>query len=360
MIKVIHIIADLNYGGAGQYLFNILKYTNYEKYEIQVICHGKGQLYEKLIRETNIKVHLVSPTTKAKSFSVEILKGIYSILKTEKPDLVHVHASLAGRIAGKILGMKIILTKHWRQNKGRRLINKITANLLTDKIIAISQSVATSLVEAGIGEKKIALIHNGIDIKHYEEAILKNYKKIWNLEDEKIIGIVGRLELEKDHETFLQAAKILCEKRKDVHFIIVGHGSRRQELEDYSVELGINNKLTFTGFISDVREAISTFDISVLTSTNEAFGLVLAESMILEKPILATNLDGIYEVVKDGGRFFKAKDYNALANHIEDLLDDSVTREKLGEIGKKRVRDMFDARKMVAKLENLYKEVLEN
>lgn len=354
MIKVIHIIADLDFGGAGQYLFNILEYADYEKYQIEVICHGKGQLYQRLIRDTNIKVHLVSPTTGAKSFSIEIFKGIYKILKKERPDIIHVHASLAGRIAAKLLGIKIVLTKHWKQNKGIRIINKVTASLLTDKIIAVSQSVATSLRDAGVPEKKIAVIHNGIDIRAYQEPVVKDYKKIWKVENKKLVGIVARLEPEKDHKTFLKAAEIICKKRDDIHFLIVGRGSQEEKLKDYANKLNISHKVTFAGFLTDVKDAIAAFDISVLTSTTEAFGLVLAESMILGKPIIATRLDSLYEVAGDGGTFFDVGDYGALAEKLEKLIDHPPTREKLGEIGKKRVLNMFDARQMVAALEDIY------
>ena len=358
MVKVIHIIADLSFGGAGRYLFNVLKYFDREKYQVEVICHGKGQLYEKLLRETDIKTHLVSPTTKAKSFSIEILKGVYRILKNEKPHIVHVHASLAGRIAAKALGIKVVLTKHWRQNKGFPLLNKATANILTDRIIAVSQSVAISLREAGISEKMITVIYNGIDVTTYRQPALKDYKKIWNIEDKKVIGIVGRLEPEKDHETFLKAAKILCEERDDVHFVIAGKGSKEQELKDLAKRLGICDDITFAGFLPDIRDAVEAFDISVLTSTNEAFGLVLAESMILGKPVVATNLDSIYEVVGDGGVFFDVGDYEALADALLSLIDDPSIGESLGAIGKNRVLNMFDAGRMVSELEEVYEEIL--
>lgn len=358
MVKVIHIIADLSFGGAGQYLFNVLKYFDREKYQVEVICHGKGELYEKLLADTDIKTHLVSPTTGPKSFSMEILRGVYRILKDERPHIVHVHASLAGRIAARALGIKVVLTKHWRQNKGAPILNRVTANILTDRIIAVSQSVAASLKKAGISEKMVTVIHNGIDITAYQQPTLRNYKKIWDVEDKKVIGIVGRLEPEKDHGTFLMAAKVLCGNRGDVHFVIAGKGSKEQELKDLARELGIYNDVTFAGFLPDIRDAVEAFDISVLTSTNEAFGLVLAESMVLGKPVVATNLDSIYEVVGDGGVFFDAGDYKALADALLMLIDDPSAGESLGAIGKKRVLNMFDAGKMVSELEKVYEEIL--
>lgn len=358
MIKVVHIIADLNFGGAGQYLFNILKNYNSKEYEVEVICHGKGQTYEKLKNETNVKVHLVSPTTTPKSFSLELFKGIYKILKEERPQIVHVHASLGGRIAAKLLDIKVVLTKHWKQNQSKKGVNKLIANLFTDRIIAISNSVATSLKEAGISEKLITTIYNGIDIEDYKKPVSKDYKKVWNIEDKKVIGMVGRLEEEKDHKTLLNGAKKLLEKRKDIVFVIVGDGSRKQELKDYTNELGIKDHVIFTGFLSDVRNAVEAFDIAVLTSKNEAFGLVLAESMVLKKPVVATNLDSIREVVGDGGVFFEVGNEDKLAFELELLLNNPTNMKRLGETGENRVFNMFDAKKMVILVEEVYSEIL--
>ncbi|MCC5909082.1 MAG: glycosyltransferase [Clostridiaceae bacterium] len=357
MTKVTHIIADHNFGGAGQYLFNILKYRDKTKFDVEVICHGKGQLYEKLLAETDIKVHLISSTIGPKSFDMQLLKGIYAVLKRDKPDIVHVHASLAGRIAAKLLGIKVILTKHWKQNNTNKLVAGATSKILTNKIIAISNSVKTSLIENGVPGNIVEVIYNGIDVEVFMKESKKDYRQALALQDKKVVGMVARLEAEKDHDTFIRAAAQVVKKHKDTIFLIVGQGSKQPYLEACVEKEGLQKHILFTGFVSDVKEVTEAFDIAVLTSVNEAFGLVLAESMVLKKPIIATELDSIKEVVQDAGLFFKPGDHEALAKQIDYLLENKDEGERLGKRGKELVLKQFDAKKMVRELEKIYNKM---
>ncbi|KAB3534167.1 glycosyltransferase family 4 protein [Alkaliphilus pronyensis] len=358
MVKVIHVISDHNFGGAGQYLMSILKHYNRQEFDLQVICHGKGQLYHKLIEEGNIKVHLASETIGPKSFDPKLFVKITKILKAESPQILHAHASLAGRLAAKFLGIKVVMTKHWKQKPGNNYFVKLMTRQLTEKIIAISNAVAKSLINAGVPEKYIEVIHNGIDIESFQSLPETSLKKQLNINTSIVIGMTARLEAEKDHKTFLKAAKIVLDHTNDVTFIIAGKGSKEMELKKLSQELKISENVIFTGFVNNIKELINILDISVLTSVNEAFGLVLAEGMILEKPIIATSLDSIQEVVGEAGLFFKAGDEEELAKHMLELIMNEELRRDLGKQGKKRVLKLFDSRIMVKRLEETYRNIL--
>ncbi|SCY49141.1 glycosyltransferase [Alkaliphilus peptidifermentans] len=355
MVKVIHVISDHNFGGAGQYLMSILKYSNRQEFDVQVICHGKGQLYHKLVKETNIKIHLASETIGPKSFDPKLFIKILKILNNEKPQILHVHASLAGRLAAKLLGIKIVMTKHWKQNPGNRQLIKLMSKGLTNKIIAISDAVAVSLVKAGVPDKFIKVIHNGIDVESFQSLSEVDMREELKIKTPIVIGMVARLEAEKDHKTFLKAAKLVLDNTRDVTFIVAGKGSMESELKEYGRELKIDKNVIFTGFVENINELINILDISVLTSVNEAFGLVLAEGMILEKPIVATSLDSIQEVVGEAGLYFTPGDAEGLANKMLKLITNDDMRLQLGKQGKDRVLKFFDSRVMVKKLEDTYR-----
>ncbi|MCD5410536.1 MAG: glycosyltransferase family 4 protein [Clostridiales bacterium] len=358
MIKVIHIISDHAFGGAGRYLLNILKYRNKEKFEVKVINHGKGQLYEKILEDSDVHACYLSASIKPTSFDIRLFIKIFIMLNKEKPHIVHVHGSLAGRLAAKLVGSKIVMTKHWKQRSVNKRILKWTTDMLTDRIIAISNVVANSLKKSGVKDEAIKVIHNGIDVDFFDGNEDNGLYSNCGYNNFITIGMVARIEIEKDHETYLRAAKKITDENENVKFFIVGKGSREKTIKEMAKELGIDHSVVFMGFVNNIKEVIKQLDICVLTSTNEAFGLVLTEGMVLGKPIVATNLEAIREVVAEAGLYFTPRNSDMLAEKLQLLIDDKKLRKKLGEIGRERVVKLFDVKMMVYRLEELYEEIM--
>ncbi|MGV8146112.1 MAG: glycosyltransferase [Alkaliphilus sp.] len=359
MLKVIHIISDHTFGGAGRYLLNVLKYRNKEKFEVKVINHGKGQLYEKIVEDSDAHVCYLSTNIKPTSFDLRLFIKILIMLRREKPDIVHVHASLAGRLAAKLAGAKVVMTKHWQQKPVNKRVLRWTTSLLTDKTIAISNAVASSLKKSGVENKAIKVIHNGIDVDFFDRNNDSGENSYFNNANCINIGMVARIEIEKDHETYLRAAKKIIAENKNVKFFVIGIGSREKIIKKMAKELGIDHSIIFTDFVDNVKEVIKQMDICVLTSTNEAFGLALTEAMVLEKPIIASKLEAIVEVVAEAGLYFTPRNPGMLAEKLRLLISDEEMRKKLGEIGRKRVIELYDVKMMVHELEEMYEEIIE-
>lgn len=358
MIKVIHIISDHAFGGAGRYLLNILKYRNKEKFEVKVISHGKGQLYQKILDDSDAHACYLATNIKPTSFDLRLFVKLLVMLNKEKPDIVHAHGSLAGRLAAKLTGSKIVMTKHWTQRPINKRILKWTTSVLSDKTVAISNVVADSLRKSGVGGEAIEVIHNGVDVDFFENNDDSEVNSNFDCANHIKIGMVARIEIEKDHETYLRAAKKIIADNKNVRFFVIGKGTREKIIKEMAKELGIDHSIVFTGFVNNVKEVINKLDICVLTSTNEAFGLVLTEGMVLGKPIVATSLEAITEVVGEAGLYFTPRNSDMLAEKLQLLIDNEEMRKKLGGIGRERVVKLFNVKTMVHKLEELYEEIM--
>ncbi|MCG8607839.1 glycosyltransferase, partial [bacterium] len=150
--------------------------------------------------------------------------------------------------------------------------------------------------------------------------------------------------------------------RKDVQFIIVGDGELRNKVQQLSRTLGVDSKINILGFREDVAEILPTFDVYVLTSLWEGLGRSLTEAMYMARPVVATNVEGVPELVKNNetGILVEPKDVKAIARGIIALLDDEKEARRLGQAAKNRITDSFRADVMVRELEDVYVEALLN
>ncbi|MCL6557351.1 MAG: glycosyltransferase family 4 protein, partial [Firmicutes bacterium] len=171
------------------------------------------------------------------------------------------------------------------------------------------------------------------------------------------VGVIARLEPEKGHRYFLQAATTILSEINNVIFLIIGTGSLEKELKDYTRELGITDRVIFTGLRDDIPELLAQMSVVVLPSLNEALSLSLIESMCLGKPCVASNVGGIKELIEDGknGLLVKPGDPNELAQKIIFLLKHPGLAQKLGKKAARTVEEKFDARIMAKKITELYR-----
>lgn len=255
-----------------------------------------------------------------------------------------------------------------RTNRSRQtlylLIEKILSPL-TCNIIAISASEQNQALQHKIiSQKKISLILNGIDVNKYvksleNKAIMMNQLGI--SKGTKVIGMVARIAPQKDVFTFVRAAKRIVDKNNNVFFILVGDGEQRLEIEQEISHLGLSDKFLITGWVDNVQDYINIFHVGVLTSRWEGFGLVLAEYMASEVPVVASNVDGIPEVVEDGmtGVLVEPGDVEGFAAATQQLLVDEDLREKYTTQGLVRVRSKFSIDRVAGQHEELYNSIHE-
>jgi glycosyltransferase involved in cell wall biosynthesis len=174
----------------------------------------------------------------------------------------------------------------------------------------------------------------------------------------QIVGVVARLEPEKGHPTLLDAWPAVLRAVPDAYLLVVGEGSRREPLEAQARELAIGQRVVFTGRRDDIPAVTAALDVAVLPSYREAQGLSILEAMALSRPVVATAVGGIPEVITDGesGLLVPPHDVEALSSAIVRLLTDHPLADTIARAGHDIVHDRFCVERMVHAVEAIYDE----
>ena len=234
-----------------------------------------------------------------------------------------------------------------------------------DYYIAVSDAFKEMLLDRGFKKDKIFTVYNGIDLNNKMDFVSKEeFFNRYNIpyENKIIVGIAARLDLVKDHETFIKAAKIVIEQREDVLFLIAGTGNEEKRLKALVEEMGLENQIFFLGFVKDQYSFFNAIDINVLTSVSESFPYVILEGARLKKTIISTEVGGINQLIKNGhnGWLINVGDREALANKIVFFAENRDKIDEMGENLFKTVEKNFSSRKMAENHVKIYKEILEN
>ncbi|MDR2437560.1 MAG: glycosyltransferase family 4 protein [Endomicrobium sp.] len=371
MIRICYIITKLELGGAQKTALHIAENINKNIFESFVIAGKGGILYdeaEKKIKLYCIKdfVRNISPLRDLKS-----LFKIYSILKTEKPDIVHTHSSKAGiigRIAARLAGVKIIIhTIHgYGFNETQKLfikmfyifLEKICA-LFSDKLIVVTKEDIKKGVYYKIAkENKFVLIRAGIDTAFYKSFIQSpNFRQTLGIGTNiKIIITIGPFKPQKNLKDFIKAASSVVSRFKDIMFLIVGDGPQRKELEILIEKSNLKNKILMLGWRTDIAEILKASDIFVLTSLWEGLPCSIIEAMCCAKPVVANSVDGVKEIVVDGktGFLVEPNNYIKTAEKITYLLNDQIALKILGEKAYNSIGQEYDINYNLKQHEELY------
>lgn len=366
MYKIIEVSSDTNIGGAGKCLLILLKEFDRSKFDVSLVLPKNSKL-KPLVEELGVKVIEVDGISD-KSLDFSAVKKLKKIFDVEKPDLVHTHASMSARIAARLSGAKVVYTRHSvfppspRISKGiGKKINGFINNFFADRIIAVAEAAKENLTATGVSEKKIDVILNGVYPLIPAADTSKIKERFGVLQNEKVISIVARLEDIKGHDYFIEAADILLKKGFKAKFIIAGTGSYEDHLKEKVKELGRENDILFTGFISDVDRLMNITDIQANASFGtEATSLALLEGMSLGIPAVVSDFGGNPGVIKNGINGFVVQKQNAerLADGIEQLLTDDVLYQKMSEQSKRVFSETFTAQAMTRNTENVYLKLL--
>ena len=369
--KIVHIAQSA--GGVAEYLYMFFKNWKNEEYEnILIVSQDyKAQLDRFKSYTSNIYIVPMVREIEPKNDIKAILK-VRKILKQIKPDVVYLHSSKAGAIGRIALAFnfktKILYNAHgWYFNaqisdKNKKIfavIEKILA-IKTDKIINISKSEYESALKYKIApKKKMCIIENGIDFTKFEnnDKYREETRKKYHIENNEIvIGVVGRLTEQKDPMTMIKAFELVCKENKNTRLMYVGSGELEKDVKQYAREKNILDKIIITGWVDNVEQHIPAFDIAVLPSKWEGFGLVLIEYMACDKPIIATNVGGISDVIVDkrNGLLIKAEDVNDLSENIILLIKNKPVKEKIIETNK-LYRKQYIIQQLIEKHINIFK-----
>lgn len=376
-IKVLH-ITQTTIGGTPEYIKLFFNHIDKEKYEIYLACPSYGPLKEE-IEKLGV---IVYPIEMKHDISIkDDLKAFWNLKKLiaeVKPDLVHLHSSKAGvlgKLASYVNKVPVIYNAHgWSFSMDISnfkkyiyiLIERFTSKFC-DVIVNISNYEYMLAKQYKIApDNKMITIHNGIDTNkfdsynmHLKEDILK---ELGIPNNAFIIGMVARISAQKDPVKFVNIAQRICERIDNAYFVLVGDGEQRAKIENIISEYKLNDRIKITGWVNDVNKYLSIFDIAILTSRWEGFGLVIAEYMAASKPVVASNIGGIPELIADkyNGDLVNLDDIDGFVQSILILSKDEELRNRYIYNSKKILKEKFNINKLVSNHEELYIDILNN
>lgn len=370
MIKVLNVITDTNIGGAGRVLVHYLKNFDRTRFDVYVAL-PEGSLLIPEIEKAGY-TPILTKHGKDKSFEPAAVTELFGIIKRLKPDIVHTHSSLSAKLAAYLAGVRSrIYTRHCAFDLApadtrfpKKQISGFVNNTLSTAIVAVVDAAAKNLTDTGVDPEKITVIMNGVEglaLKNEEEK-LETRSALGINKDDFVCTICARLEDVKGHDYFIRAAKLVCEKRDNVKFLIVGTGALENELKELAHSLGLDNKVIFTGFTNDVAKYMNITDLNVNCSWGtEASSLAIAEAMSLSKPTLASIFGGNPSMISEGenGMLVPKRDENAIAEAILKLEADRELVKKLGQGARAMFEKKFTSKAMTKALEALYNKEAE-
>lgn len=351
-IKIIHIITSLPFGGAENMLLDLVGGLDPKRFEVRVATVvGSGPLEEEF-QAAGVPVRVFKKKGK---LGFGVIWKIKKYLRAEAPDIVHTHlfgGDTWGRFAAILARVPVIVsTEHntnldegWMKRKVKKFLS-----FFTKKIIAVSEAVRNySVVHDKISAKKIIVIKNGIDFGKFSSLPEKEFS------DPPVVGVVGRLEEQKGHKYLFEALNLI----KTIPWVlwVVGDGSLKNNLERLAKDLNLRERIIFLGARRNVPEILSKIDVAVLPSLWEGLGLVILEAAAARKPIVASCVGGIPEIISDGetGILVEPGNVKSLADGLEHVLLGKVDAQKMAARAREMVREKFSVGKMVEEYEKLY------
>ena len=384
--RVLHIITRLILGGAQENTLHTVMGQQGDPDFTVALAVGvddgaEGSLIERAVEagvDLAIVPSLVRPISPIRD--LRALWKLYRLIKRGRYDIVHTHSSKAGilgRVAARLAGVPIVVhTLHslvfheyqsaWK-NHAYIVLKRLCAPL-TDVFISVNDKTTEGALQAGIGRSdQFITIYSGIELGRFVESgrglsVEAAKQRLGIAADVPVVGKVARLFPLKGHEQFLEVAARIAKERADVHFVFVGDGPLRQQLEQRAKSLGIGPRTLFVGRVNpeDVPSHMQAMDVVAHTSLREGIARVLPQAGAVGKPVVTFALDGAPEVIRDGvsGYLIPPMDIHAFAERVISLLDDPQRRREFGEAGRRYALDNFRVEMMIEKINAVYKSLV--
>jgi glycosyltransferase involved in cell wall biosynthesis len=366
-MKVLQIISSGGMYGAEAVILNLSHMLNEGPHRsvLGVFLNSSNpnlQLHENAIKE-GIESYLIPCKGQ---IDRKAITSIRELVKRAAVDVVHAHgykADLYAYFALRASGVPLVSTCHtWYDNDRKTFFYGVLDRLILRayaRVVAVSEDVRQRLLKSGVKAKKISMIRNGIDLRPFDRAsaVVKD-ELAWGAY--QVVGLVGRLSVEKGVDIFLHAAARVLAHCPDAKFIVAGDGPDRAELETLIDQLGIRGSVRLLGRRDDMSSLYASLDVMVSASRQEGLPIAILEGMASRLPLVATAVGEVPTVILDGrtGMLVPAEAPDLLAAAIIELLRDPAKRERLGSAARQLIQDEYSAARMTADYLRVYEEAL--
>ena len=327
--------------------------------ELHVISFNRGVKFD------NVEYHYLKEYTKSKADYILNLKRVRNLVGSIQPDILHAHYASSWGYMGSVCNFHPYIITGWGADIFDSTKHPVLKRIIKRSFVKADALTVLSKITLDemrkLTDKKVELIPFGVDTKKFV-PVPKNHPGSIR------IGTFRTLKIKYGVEYLIRAFAALAPKFPNITLEIVGEGELREKLENLGRELGVSNKITFHGYINQQTDfakyssVLSQLDIFAILSVmdSETFGVACVEASACGIPVVATNVGGLPEVIKDGitGIIVEPKNTDQTVNALERLLNDESLRTKMGEAGRRNVIDNFDWEKSVEKMMIVYNKVL--
>lgn len=366
-MRLLWLIDSLTLGGAERLVLTFAREARNHDLELTVCCLktiGGNPLEEKL-RETGVEVvNLESRNLRDRG----AFRRLLHLIRKRQIDVIHAHlayASIWGAVASRLTGVPMVATVHVAPSSGGRFGREVIRQRLLSfvlsrwafRVVAVSGAIRDAWIAAKlVKRKKAVVIHNGVDLSEPPGRHILRLEVAIDAST-LLLGSVAVLREGKGINVLLHALQRVPEEI-DFAAVIVGDGPQRLYLQQLSTELGLAGRVRFLGYREDVSRLYPNFDIFVHPTMMDAFPTAVLEAMVASKPVIASDVGGVPEIVDDGesGILVPPADSEALAGAIVRLARDPSERSRLGRNGRHIVEERFAVAKWMSELRQLYEE----
>ena len=361
--RILQLLATGGNGGAQESYTGLLLRLDRSKYEVRALSLSAGSGVQRL-RALGVAVNVLDETDDELA-----VRELAAWLRREEIDLVHAHmyrAEVLGTRAAVATGTPVIMatvhSSRVRSPKDTALLASLTPSI--DRLIVPSGNIRHKVSSEGRAGARFAVIPNGVDLSRFATPAPRcGLRDEFGIpHDAPLVGVVARLEPEKGHRHLIEAMPGILDASPDTWLVIVGEGSEADALKAQAAALGhgIGGRVVFTGRREDVSAITADLTVAVLPSLREAQGISILEAMARRRPVVASAVGGILEVITDGldGLLVPPADPGALARAISSLLVDPSLRTEIGEAGYRTVAQRFSIDAQVKRIEAVYDEEL--
>lgn len=362
-VRILHIIPNFGPGGAERMLVNLLEAFDRERFEVKAVSlyPESGTILEKEIREKEFKVFYLN---KRQGLDLRMIPQLYHLFCVFRPDVVHTHRyvlrytllpAILARVPVRVHTVHSVAQKE--VDLPGKLVHQIAFRWGGVLPVSISREVANTIRDMYGRKVNTPVIYNGIPTKEFAAKTGRDNDK---RKKDLILLHVGRFAPPKNHCLLIEAFALAVKEYPGMQLWLVGDGPLRAEVEALVKEKGLDEKIFFLGIRDDVSALLGNADIFVLPSDWEGVPLTVLEAMSANKPVIATVVGGVPELIEDdiSGILVPPQNPEALANAVLCLAKDPELRQKMGKAAQERAVAMFDISRAAREYEALYLKLL--
>jgi len=358
--RLLQLLATGGNGGAQESYTGLMLRLDRSRYDVRALSLSAGSAVQRL-RHLGIRVDVLEEADDELA-----VRELAAWLRREEIDLVHAHmyrAEVIGTRAAVAAGVPVITatvhSSRVRSPEDVALLASLTP--MMDRLIVPSDAIAHKVRCEGRAGAPFAVIPNGVDLSRFAAAVPpSSVRAEFGIPDDApLVGVIARLEAEKGHRYLLDAWPVVARGAPGAWLLIVGEGSEADALRAQAASLSLP-RVAFTGRREDISSLTAELCVAVLPSLREAQGISILEAMARRRPVVATSVGGIPEVITSGvdGLLVPPADPVALAQAVGALLADASLRERIGEAGYRTVAERYSIDAQVHRIEAVYDEEL--